>query len=643
MIMPNSEIVNAGDFPSVPSCQEIIRRIQEMDGISDVVKRDLKSAVVRVVSTWMKRDLVTTPADLVLFREEMKQWSAARFGISEATLTTTRSQFKRALTVAHVVPASVRVLGPQWAALEQTLRHHWSSRSDGSDWLRMRLRSFMRWCERSKVAPEEMSDATISQFIDGEGGMRVRGNTSNREQRLREAWNRAVQELPGWPTSPVSPHRIEIEQRVTSIPEDEFPPSFIGELDQYQANGGFLHRMQGGASESLSHLEWVRMRRQVIQNHAEAGKSIASTKRRAKPLSPRTIYAHRRFVIMCATALVVIGLKRVEDIRSIADAVCAEGIAAIADQIEKRRNKTAPRTGHAAIVVKGLLSVASRCEIELPTEEWQTMRELAQSVCDQVETREGVMTPKNRRLLAQFDDPDNFAMLVSIPESEMRALEAERRKDWLVTDEQARRAAAAIGVLILCTLPVRRRTLGTTTWSNFRKPDRQGANATLMYDEAQTKNKKPLKAILEAGKWRLIELYWMNYRPILNGADRTDFLFPSMAATGHVSLQALAHAIIGLVRRHTGLIMTLHNFRHVMASKLARADREIDGAARALGHAPGSVATLHYTEAQTEWAIDKLGEITGVARERGMRLHVARIRRRKSKESQVTSVDDPVS
>jgi hypothetical protein len=185
----------------------------------------------------------------------------------------------------------------------------------------------------------------------------------------------------------------------------------------------------------------------------------------------------------------------------------------------------------------------------------------------------------------------------------------------------AHRAEAAIGNLILCSLPVRRRTLATTDWArNFRAPSRRGGTASLVYHPDQSKTKRPLPIVLDARKWGLIALYWRDYRPQLNGADRSSYLFPGNTRSGHKTPGKLAAAITGFVRRRTGLNLNLHIWRHVMGAKLLEEHEDICLVEELLGHVPGSRATRRYVELKTKWSAEQLDHITDGARGRGLHL-----------------------
>src|SRR5262249_27938794 len=142
--------------------------------LSSIAKRDLKSAIKRTIGTWMGRDLAATPADIPWLRKQMADWTAARFGVSEGTFNTVRSQLNRALKVAGVRQSRVRhhKLSGGWQQLDVALERYWrhhrraNGKPPGDNWLQIRLRRFMGWCEEHRVTPPQVNDSVIEGFID---------------------------------------------------------------------------------------------------------------------------------------------------------------------------------------------------------------------------------------------------------------------------------------------------------------------------------------------------------------------------------------------------------------------------------------------------------------------------------------------
>jgi hypothetical protein len=617
-----------------PSFTEIIERLDASTALSSIAKRDLKSAIKRTIGTWMGRDLTTTPVDIPWLRKQMADWTAARFGVSEGTFNTVRSQLNRALKVAGVRQSRVRhhKLAGEWKQLDEALERYWVRHREahgklpGDNWLQIRLRRFMGWCEEHRIAPPQVNGSVIERFSDDDAQTALRGNPDERERGLRKAWNHAAEKIQGWPPTIVAKTRNPRTKPVITFDESQFEAPFIAELDAYAENRGLLQPADETDCGQLSFLEKARRRRarSTRRMRSTDGRSIRS--RQLKPLADDSIYVHRRTMIMTASALVLCGVKSIEDIRSIADVIGVEGAACLMDLLEQRQKASFAGSSYPQSLMTALFSIMARCGIELPPEEVDAMHELALEVAAGRDASACTLTTKNRERVAQFDDQDNFALLVSCAEWEMSRLEAERRSAGRVTKAMATRAEAAIGNLILCTLPVRRRALATTDWRrNFRPPTRRGGNATLIYHPEQSKTRRPQQVILEGWKWRLIETYWKHYRPLLCGAERSTYLFPGNTPSGHKTSQKLADAITNLVRKRTGLVMNLHLWRHVMGAKLLEEHEDMHLVEELLGHVPGSRATRRYAELKTKWAAKRLDGITEQARGRGLHLHQRRV------------------
>jgi len=603
-----------------PSFSELAGRIDAAD-LTAVTKRDLKSALKRVAG-WLGETPENVPADAAWLHLRMTDWTGARFGVSAATYTVVLSQLRRALRFcAPPQKVAAMALGPQWQPLADTLSEYWieyrkaQGCAPGQNWLAIRLGRFMQWCETAGIAPDAVDDGVIAAYIDAVAATALRGDIAEKERGLRKAWNHCRLNIAGWPATPVATRRTPSAHPDVSLPEDHFPASFIAELDAYEEHRGFLRRREI-EDRSLSHLERLRRHHPILH---EDGTVVAGRRRPLRPLARPSLYWHRRVMVMTASALVAQGVKPIEAIQGIADVATPEGAACVIDCYDARRPAGDPTT-YPSQLVTALLSIISRCGIVLPAADRSALNELAGEVAAEA-GRDDTISPKNRKRLAQFDDPDAFALLISCSEQEMDRLEAERRARGRISIAMARRAEAAIGNLLLCSLPVRRRTLVTTDWErNFRKPTR-GGPATLVYHPDQTKTRRALQVVLDPWRWRSVELYWHHYRRHLAGADRSSFLFPGETAAGHKTFGKLANAVTQFVQRRTGLEMNLHLWRHLMGAKLLEEHEDIRLVEELLGHVPGSRATRRYVELKCAWAAKRLDRITDGVRERGRHLH----------------------
>jgi hypothetical protein len=540
------EVAELAPIRRVPSLAELAGRIDAAE-LSAVAKRDLKSALSRVAS-WMGETPATVPADPIWLHRRMSGWTGPRFGVSAASFSVVLSQFRRALRYAgpRRMVETAKALGPHWQRLADAAREYWvkyreaRGAAPGQNWLLVRLGRFMRWCEAAGIAPDNVDDAVIAAYIDAVAATALRGNIAEKERGLRKAWNHAEAHIAGWPAITVATRRVPSAKPVASLPDARFAPSFVAELDAYREHLGFLTPPEA-EDRTLTHLERLRQRRAIL--HDGGAIAAGGRRRRLRPLAPASLYWHRRVMVMTASALVAQGVKPIEAIRGIADVASLEGAACVIDCYEARRSGSGDPSTYPSQLVTALLSIIARCGIILPAADRGALTELASGLAAEAGGRDDTISAKNRARLAQFDDPDCFALLISSSEQEMDRLEAERRARGGVNTAMARRAEAAIGNLILCSLPVRRRTLATTDWQrNFRAPTRRGGNATLVYHPDQTKTRRALQVVLDPWRWRLVELYWRHYRPCLAGEQLLQMIVQNSHQQFHDRLVDPAHA-----------------------------------------------------------------------------------------------------
>jgi hypothetical protein len=385
-----------------PSFAEIIERLDASPALSSVAKRDLKSAIKRIVVTWMGRDLAATPADIPWLRKQMADWTAARFGVSEGTFNTVRSQLNRALKMTGVRESRDRrrELGHTWRQLDDALKHYWVHRrqaddkTQGDNWLRIRLCRFMGWCEEHRIPPPQVSDSVIERFSDVDAQTALRGNPSERERGLRKAWNHAAKNVPGWPSITVANTRKPRSKPIVTFDESQFATSFIAELDAYEKNRGLLQSADDIESGQLSFLEKARRRRARSTRRIPSAEGRSIRSRHLKPLAEDSLYVHRRALVMTASALVLCMVKSIEEIRSIADVVGLEGAACLMDSLEERQKGTFNESSYPGSLLTILFSIMARCGIDLPPEEIAGMYELAAEVAAGHDTGACTLTAK---------------------------------------------------------------------------------------------------------------------------------------------------------------------------------------------------------------------------------------------------------
>jgi hypothetical protein len=528
--------------------------------------------------------------------------------------------------------ASYEFVFQQWKALGASLIRWWTEQYGDTrpNILRYRLSPFMNWCVFNRIVAEEVTDKTITDYIASKP--RAKPIYYRRQESvLRTCWNLAATRVPGWPavfvSAPVNRSAYPTVSRgqIICLPKRQFHPALVAEVKRYHDAGGFL--INSELASRASHRQRMDVRLKLLgKSHGDAPNAYPSRLLRA--LTPEVLYQQTRVIFRTATALILAGEADPDGLQRIADVITPRAAAILADSYEQRLGHDRGRLA-AAVCVKYFTSIAPRCGIIFAPAERQAVRELLQDLY-------GIggeiidLSEANMRKLAQFDDHRKFAMLIALPDVMMAELERARRAKGFTTLREARRAKWAIAIEILNTLPIRSANLFALDLKrNFIKT--YGVEPKLIVFASEEKTGKTLEAHLSARTWKLISLYRRHYRPLLEGANRSTYLFPALNKTGHVSATPMAKAMTRTVYERVGAYIHPHLWRHLMATKLGESTRRVEDAEKLLGHAPNSNSTKRYARLRSKAAADLLRDLNDAARSEGKRLILRRDRPRSPK------------
>jgi hypothetical protein len=156
-------------------------------------------------------------------------------------------------------------------------------------------------------------------------------------------------------------------------------------------------------------------------------------------------------------------------------------------------------------------------------------------------------------------------------------------------------ALAAVAVLILQTLPVRRRTLATARVEDIVLPPRPGVRGTIYFPGTSMKQHEPASAGLAPWKVELLRLYLLSYRPVLLGeGEDAGHLFPGRLPGEPLSRARFAANVVAGIWRATGERLNVHRWRKLMGGALYRATQDERLVRGLLTHSPNSRAIEHY-------------------------------------------------
>jgi hypothetical protein len=176
----------------------------------------------------------------------------------------------------------------EWAKLEPAIRPLWGDEVPWDPVYRhwIILSAFMRWCIARQIRLRQVNEETITGFIAN----KRRSSTTSRERtnRMRAAWNFAVEHVPGWPATTLGllPRRdrfkapIVVNARVVSLGREEFHPALRAQVSAYIENRGSLPADATEAGAKGSHRENMVARIQRL-NSPQFGAKVFTVNRRA--------------------------------------------------------------------------------------------------------------------------------------------------------------------------------------------------------------------------------------------------------------------------------------------------------------------------------------------------------------------------
>ena len=208
------------------------------------------------------------------------------------------------------------------------------------------------------------------------------------------------------------------------------------------------------------------------------------------------------------------------------------------------------------------------------------------------------LTEKNRKLLRQFDNPDNVATLLELPQKLIGIASRNRNRR-----AGALQAQIAIAIEILIMAPIRLANLcALDLEQNLVRPRRRGKELHIVFPAEDVKNREPLEYPLPPPSVELIERYLKEFRPQL-ASPSSSALFPGRR-DGSKKPVTFGIQITESIRSHSGLVMNPHLFRHAMAKIYLDANPGgYEVVRRVLGHRSINTTTAFYTGVEAAAAV----------------------------------------
>ena len=509
----------------------------------------------------------------------LEQLSPAMAGMLPQSLANVRSRLRRALRYAmpHLAPARSQVrLEGEWLALSDRL-------PKVERWRTSRL---MRHCQTMGWRPEAIGEEQIEQFAAHLEHAAMVEEAQQMARVARSAWNRAVATIPGWPGRQLAPPRL------------KRPPYWLRE-----------HELPAPLREEMA---------VYLQRLAHPDPFLAA---HGKALAPRTVRQYRLLVVTFASALAATGTPLAE-LTSLASLVRP-------DRVERVFRFLYARAGQR--VTEHIHQLAHRvcrigADLDLPDREREGLEALRAAVKREFPYRPG-LTAKNRRLLEQVDEPGFVDRLLALPR---RLAEAAKVAGHARSTAAKARDAVAAELLLTCSMRVGNLVdlrLGET----IRKfGEGRTARWVIEIPGEKVKNGQPLRFILLPELVRLLEWYLAECHGYWCG-PASPWLFPDRGG-GHVATQYLSYSLAGRARRHVGVAITAHQFRHLAAEIYLREDPTGLGVvSEHLGHRRLDTAKRFYAREQTRIATERYHQVL-IGKRAGAALQAARVRRKTGRD-----------
>jgi integrase len=477
-----------------------------------------------------------------------------------------KSRVRSALRYAapQLAPAHSRIkLQGEWAALAGA-----APRRE-----RCQVSRLFRFAQDKGWVPGDIGEPQLEQFEAHLEHQAIHSDSVHVVRTTRRAWNRCVDKVPGWPQRRLasrarrgSPYWLRLEQLPATL---------------QQEIGDYLHRLE----------------------HPDPFLGPGG-----KTLAPTTIGQLRITFITLASALVASGMP-VDKLTSVTTLVQP-------DKLERALRFLYARAGHR--VYHLMFRVARRARtigvhVGLAAQDLARIDSIVASVRREHPAEYG-LTPKNRRLLARFDDPAFVDRLLTFPQRLVQDARTATNKRHAATRA---RDAVAIELLLMC--GIRLGNLAELRVGETIRKVEEGRDAHWVVDlpAEHVKNRQPLKFHLPPESGQLIDWYMAKWHAYWCGPG-VPWFFPARGG-GHVALPLLTISIKRRARRYVGVQITCHQFRHLSTEIFLQAHPlELGLVSQHLGHRKMDTTRTYYAREQTRVATERFHEVLAMKRARAL-------------------------
>jgi integrase len=504
-------LINPFPLPSRATLADVSEQVAR-SSLSDTRKRDCLSALRRVADL-LEQDLAAIPAEVGHLREKLAGLNPASFRVSAHTWSNLRSNLFRAIEVSGLQP----VLRTAKVPLTEPWRDLYTRISDRRT--REGLSRFARFCSLNGTAPQQVDLRALQAFAEAVRSSTLARKAAMLERDVATLWNRLVDR-----SFVEDLTRLDLPNRRPALKRvlwQDLPESFRSDVDD--------------------HLVWA------------AGDDPFAPDPRSRPLSKGSVRLRRQFIQTAVTAFVASGTP-MQQITGLRDLVTPEAFKSILRQRYTEAGQQA--NAYNAGLAKALIAIAK---------EWvkpgaQTLSELKRLATKLPRLSPG-LTDKNTALLRTFEDPDLLQRLIALPDRLWREALA-----MAPSERRLAKAHAALGIALLTYAPLRIANLSALEFDQtLFLPARADQETLIEIPAAQMKNREAFTIALPPKITAMLRTYRAQ---VLRGSG---FLFDN--GRGKPKLPtSVSWLVERTIRRHLGIEMTAHQFRHLAAKVILDAD-----------------------------------------------------------------------